>query len=82
MNTALVEKDGFTVVERGGGAPPAGAEPMVLPESKSVLASRSNAPQEDLQNQSADLKAVPFGPASVGGNSTRAKESKKAPMLP
>ncbi|KAG9039627.1 hypothetical protein FRB95_009208 [Tulasnella sp. JGI-2019a] len=80
MNSHLVERDGFTVVERNE-TPPIDAEHMVIPESRAQVAATSDAPDGDLQKQTPDLKAVPFSPASKG-NSTEAKQRKKAPMIP
>lgn len=79
MNAHLEERDGFTVLETTASRmqdPPADAETMVIPLAKSEV----NKPGVQA-SLSPDLDAVPSGPSSRA-NTTQAKQSKKAPVLP
>lgn len=79
MNAHLEERDGFTVLETTASRMqdlPADAETMVIPLAKSEV------DKPGLQaSLSPDLDAVPSGPSSRA-NTTQAKQSKKAPVLP
>lgn len=79
MNAHLEDRDGFTVLETSASRmqdPPADAETMVIPLAKSEI-NKSGLEA----SMSPDLDAVPSGPASRA-NTTQAKKSKKAPVLP